>query len=97
MYDDGPDALRSRRLEGLKKAGVVDQDVKPHKVITRYPEWETFTTEEKKMSSRAMEVYAGMVDRIDQEVGRVMKYLEDSGEYDNTVSYNCILRNMGVV
>ena len=86
MYDDGPDALRLRRLEGLKARGLIDPNVVPHKVVASTPEWDDMTPEERKMSSRAMEVYAGTVDRMDQEMGRVLDYLEESGEIDNTVS-----------
>lgn len=47
-------------------------------------EWETLTPEEKKQSIRAMETYAGMVDSIDVNVGKVVDYLKKTGEYDNT-------------
>ncbi len=47
-------------------------------------EWDSLTAEEKKLSSRAMEAYAGMVDSIDVNVGKVVEYLKKTGEYDNT-------------
>lgn len=47
-------------------------------------EWDDFTAEERKLSSRAMEAYAGMVDSMDSCVGRVIDYLKSTGEYDNT-------------
>lgn len=43
------------------------------------------TDEERARSARTMEVYAGMVDRMDYNVGRVIDYLSRSGELDNTV------------
>ena len=58
--------------------------MKPHEVVTKQKEWEAMTEEERKLSARSMEVYAGMVDRIDQEVGKVIRYLEAAGELDNT-------------
>jgi arylsulfatase A-like enzyme len=36
---------------------------------------------------KVMAAYAGMIDRIDQNVGRVVQYLKDIGEYDNTVIF----------
>lgn len=87
MYDDGPYALRKRRLAKLVELGIIDPSVVPHKVETErvgVGEWETLTTEEKKLSSRTMEAYAGMVDSIDQNVGKVVEYLKKTGEYDNT-------------
>ena len=85
QYDDGPDELRIRRLDGLKKSGIVSPEVRPHDVVAKTKEWDAMTDEERKLSARSMEVYAGMVDRIDQEIGAVLKYLDESGEMDNTV------------
>jgi arylsulfatase len=48
-------------------------------------EWDSLTAEEKRLSSRAMETYAGMVDTIDVNVGKVIDYLKRTGEYDNTM------------
>lgn len=88
MYDDGPYALRKRRLAKLRELGIVDQSVVPHEVETKTQgvgEWHELTPEERKLSSRAMEAYAGMVDSIDENVGKVVDYLKANGEYDNTL------------
>ncbi|KAI0016320.1 alkaline-phosphatase-like protein [Xylariomycetidae sp. FL0641] len=87
MYDDGPYALRERRLKRLVELGIIQDSVVPHEVETSrlgYSEWDDFTPEEKKLSSRAMEAYAGMVDTVDANVGKVVEYLRKTGEYDNT-------------
>ncbi|CAK7204034.1 hypothetical protein SEUCBS139899_006785 [Sporothrix eucalyptigena] len=86
-YDDGPYALREKRLQKLAELGIVDASVLPHKVETTtmgVGEWDELTDEEKKLSSGAMETYAGMVDTVDVNVGRVVEYLKKTGEYDNT-------------
>ncbi|QGA18553.1 hypothetical protein EYB26_006238 [Talaromyces marneffei] len=87
VYDDSPYALRERRLKKLVDMGIIDQSVIPHEVETTTQgvgEWDQFTPEEKKFSSAAMEAYAGMVDSIDVNVGRIVDYLKRTGEYDNT-------------
>lgn len=84
-YDDGPDALRARRLARLKELGLVAPDVEPHPVVTDALEWEELSAEDRAASARAMEVYAAMVDRIDQNVGRVVQWLKRAGQFDNTV------------
>lgn len=87
MYDDGPLALRERRLKKLVELGIIDESVVPHDVETNtmgVGEWDELTLEQKKLSSRAMEAYAGMVDSIDANVGKVVDYLKKIGEYDNT-------------
>jgi arylsulfatase len=87
VYDDGPEALRSRRLQRMKDLGIIGQDVTPHEVVAGPTnlEWESMTPRERKLSARAMQCYAGMVDCIDQNVGRVIQYLKQSGEFENTV------------
>lgn len=84
VYDDGPDALRLRRLQALQKEGLVPKDVVPHPVQSEGPEWTEMDETSQKKSSKAMEAFAGMVDRIDYNVGRVVDYLKTQGEYENT-------------
>lgn len=62
VYDDGPDALRLKRLARMRELGLVKEDVVPAEVIApQVEEWSSMTSEEKKLSARAMETYAGMV------------------------------------
>ena len=87
IYSDGPDALRIRRLQSLKKLGLISQGVIPHDVVTTAgepAEWDKMTDSERAKSARAMEAFAGMVDRMDENIGLVMDYLKSTGEYDNT-------------
>ncbi|RYP34126.1 hypothetical protein DL767_004461 [Monosporascus sp. MG133] len=94
MYDDGPDALRLKRLQRLKELGLVPQDVEPHPVVAdEVKEWNDMTDEEKASSCRAMECFAGMVECIDVNVGKVVDYLEEIGELDNT--FVCFLSDNG--
>ncbi|KAK8853047.1 hypothetical protein IAR55_003748 [Kwoniella newhampshirensis] len=86
VYDSGHAVLRLKRLAQLIKLGIIPPDVNPHEVVS--PEnkhWDELTDKEKKFSSRAMECYAGMVECMDRQVGRVLDYLEETGELDGTV------------
>jgi len=47
--------------------------------------WDTLSDEEKAFEARRMEVYAGIIDNIDYNVGRVIKFLKDTGQYENTI------------
>lgn len=86
IYDQGPAALKQKRLEGLVKQGLLDPNVTPHPFVkTGSPEWDAMNTEERQKSARSMEVFAGMVDRMDYNIGKVIQALKDQGEYDNTV------------
>lgn len=85
QYDDGPDALRARRVEALKARGLVPEDVEPAPMVGEWTkEWTDMTDDEKAHSSRRMETYAAMVDLIDQNLKRVIGHLEETGELDNT-------------
>ncbi|KAK7537161.1 arylsulfatase [Phyllosticta citribraziliensis] len=87
FYDDGPAALRLRRLENLKKLGLIDPEIKPHDVVIvpgDPAEWEEMEPDLRAKSARAMETYAGMVDRMDWNIGRVIEHLKQTGEYENT-------------
>ncbi|KAI5862139.1 putative arylsulfatase [Durotheca rogersii] len=84
-YDDGPVALRDRRLKSLVEKGLVPADVDPAPLqMPKTKPWGELSEEEKLKSSRAMEVYAAMVELIDVNIGRVRTYLEKTGELDNT-------------
>ncbi|KAJ9319085.1 hypothetical protein DTO271D3_673 [Paecilomyces variotii] len=94
VYDEGPDVLREKRLQRLKELGMIKDDVKPHPVVAEeVKEWKDYTLEEKKKSCTAMEVYAGMVECIDANVGKVVNYLESIGELDNT--FVCFMSDNG--
>lgn len=85
VYDDGPDALRARRLARLGELGFIAEGTVPHPVIADAPAWDALDDARRAASARTMEVYAAMVDRIDQNVGRVVAALAASGQLDDTV------------
>lgn len=88
VYNDGPYALREARLKQLINLGLVKPDIKPHPIINTKADavhWEDLDEESRIKSARAMEVYAGMVDRMDWNIGRVIDYLKETGEYNDTL------------
>ncbi len=84
-YDDGFAALKKRRSKGAKQAGVFPARAKPADLHPMASEWDSFSDEEKAFQARAMEVYAGMVSNMDYHLGRMINFLKDIGEYENTV------------
>jgi arylsulfatase len=84
-YDDGYEVLRSARWEAAKREGLVPQSAQ---LAARHPmvkPWDELSAEEQAVEVRGMEVYAGMLDAMDYHYGRVVDFLRDIGEYDNTV------------
>ncbi|EKS71058.1 MULTISPECIES: arylsulfatase [Caballeronia] len=46
--------------------------------------WNSLSAAEKKAQARYMEIYAGMVENLDHNIGLLIQHLKDIGEYDNT-------------
>ena len=89
-YDDGYEVLKAQRAETAKKKGLVpDSAQMPDRyhpeVYDWVTSWNSLTKEQQAIEARGMEVYAGMVDNMDYHFGRVVKFLKDIGEYDNTI------------
>jgi hypothetical protein len=51
--------------------------------------WETLSDDEQRLFCRMAEVYAGFSEYTDHQVGRIVDYLEDSGQLDNTLIFYC--------
>ncbi|PWN52739.1 alkaline phosphatase-like protein [Violaceomyces palustris] len=86
VYDQGPEVLREKRLKALIERGLVDENVTPHPVVNTFKTkpWSEWSQEEKRYSSKLMEIYAAMVEQMDTNIGRVISQLESDGELDDT-------------
>ena len=85
LYDDGYEKLRERRLVSLKKAGIIPKNAISPPSHVRVMPWDSLSKQEQRKEARKMELYAGMVDNLDHNIGRLMKHLKDIGEYKNTL------------
>ncbi|HKX78432.1 MAG TPA: arylsulfatase [Novosphingobium sp.] len=83
-YDAGFEILREQRLRRQRELGLIDASVQPHSPVDS-PGWNDLTPEQRRREAREMEIYAAMVDHVDQAVGRVVSALKETGEFDNTV------------
>jgi len=84
-YDRGWDVLREQRLQSLKELGVIHKDTIPFPRLASVKAWNELSAEERAEASRDMEVYAAMIDFMDEQIKRVFDYLKQAGEYDNTM------------
>ena len=92
VYDAGWEALRNSRYERQKALGIISPDVKLAEQFTKtsfapylIPQWSQLDEEEKRFNIRRMQTYAGMVDNMDMNIGRLLGHLEKIGEADNTL------------
>ncbi len=84
-YDVGWDGIREQRLARMQELGIVDKGVNAADRLYFLPRSTAFTPAARVMLGRKMELYAGMVEYMDDQIGRVFDYLQQIGEYDNTV------------
>ncbi len=85
QYDDGYEKLRERRLVSLKKAGIIPKNAISPPSHERVFPWDSLSKKEQMKEARKMELYAGMVDNLDHNIGRLIKHLKDIGEFKNTL------------
>ena len=85
IYDDGYEALRKRRFEAQKKAGLIPADAILPPMHPSVRPWDSLSEEEQRLESRKMEIYAGMVDNLDANIGRIIRHLRETGAYENTL------------
>lgn len=83
-YDKGPDVLRQTRLKRQRALGLLSPDVDPSPVYTDAPEWNILPSLDRNFYTKAMEIYAAMVERMDDAIGHVIDYLKESDQFENT-------------
>ena len=85
QFDRGWDVVREEVLARQKEMGVIPGDV----ALSERPEWvepwDGIDPDRRRLYARMMEVYAGFVSHADHHIGRLLDYLESTGEADNTV------------
>lgn len=84
-FDDGWDAYRERTFARQKELGVVPADAELSRHDPDVPEWESLPAPARRLFSRMMEVYAGFLSHTDHQVGRLLAFLRELGELDNTL------------
>jgi len=84
-YLKGWDALRDERLARQIEMGLIDKDWKLTERDKEVPEWDSLPEERKQELDHRMALYAAQVDRMDQNIGRLLEALDAVGKHDNTV------------
>jgi arylsulfatase len=80
-YDAGYQAIRDRRYRRMLELGVIDRESTVNWPIP--DEWKE--SAHLAWDIRNMEVYAAMIDNMDQGIGRIVQALQDTGQFENTL------------
>lgn len=83
VYDVGYEAIARQRYERQRAMNLLD-DRYPRSEPT-FPAWEILSDSVRNDEIRRMQVYASMIDVLDQNIGRVVDYIKSSGEWENTL------------
>ena len=90
VYDNGYEAVRQARYKRQVKLGLIDPKtapLPPMEIGKTKSKWESLSIEERKKEAKLMEIYAAMVDRLDQNIGRLLKHIEAQGQLENTLVF----------
>lgn len=86
-FDEGWDVYRQKTLANQKKLGVVPANAELPERNSLIADWKKLTPDQKKVYSKFMEVYAGYLTYTDYEIGRLVNYLKESNQLENTVVF----------
>lgn len=93
VYDAGYDVIRNGRIARQKQLGLIPANFTAAEPIAtqnapqKYGKWNELSTEQKALEARRMEIYAGMVENLDANIGRVIEYLKRNNLYENTLIF----------
>jgi arylsulfatase A-like enzyme len=82
-YAEGYEVIRQRRFEKQKKLGIIDDNYVLSEAI--HVPWLSLSDSVRRVEEQKMEVYAAMIDRMDQKIGDIIQKLRVLGKLDNTL------------
>ena len=85
VYDNGWIDIRQKRIQRLTKLGLVDAKFNFPPPTADVRPWDLLSKTEQKFEALRQSAYAGMIDRLDQNVGRLVANLKKRGALDNTL------------
>lgn len=84
-FKDGWDALREKRYKKQVELGLIDEAWELSARTDGIPDWESLDEKKRDEMDLKMAIYAAMIDRVDQNIGKLVGYLKESGIYEDTL------------
>jgi arylsulfatase A-like enzyme len=85
QFDDGWDAYREKVFARQKELGLMPADTELSRHDPDVPDWDSLSPDARRLASRLMEVFAGFLSHTDHHIGRLMDFLRETGQLDNTI------------
>jgi arylsulfatase len=84
-FDDGWEAYREQVFAKQKRLGLVSKDAELSRHDPDVQDWQKLSADERRLYARMMEVFAGFLEHTDHHIGRLLDFLDEIGELDNTL------------
>ncbi len=88
-YDEGWDVLRERRYQRQMESKLLTETYKLSARPDHVPAWNSLAKDDQQWEARRMEVFAAMIEIVDENVGRLVAHLKQKGVYENTLILFC--------
>ncbi len=85
QFDQGWDKVREETLARQIKLGIVPASTQLTKRPDELAAWDSLSPDQKRLYARMMEVYAGTLSHADNQIGRVLDAVQESGQLENTL------------
>jgi len=85
VYDAGWQALREKRWQRAKQLGLIPETAPLADMPEGLRDWNALSADDKQFFARAMSVHAGMLEAMDSHIGRLINFLRERDELDNTL------------
>lgn len=86
-FDEGWDVYREHVFKNARDKGWIPKDAKLTPRPDSMPSWDSIPEDEKPFQRRLMEVYAGFIEHVDTQVGRIIDEVDRLGYKDNTIVF----------
>ncbi|QBR04238.1 arylsulfatase [Paraburkholderia pallida] len=84
-YDAGWDSMRAQRFSRQREMNLLEPNAELPPRNPGVPAWDELPEDQRALFARYMEVYAALVDNVDQNVGKLLDFLESTGQLENTL------------
>ena len=85
VWDCGWDVIRQRRLERQKAMGLVPTSTELPPDAPGVEDWDQLSADRKRVAVRLQQAYAGFLEYTDEQLGRLLDFLETTDKLDNTL------------
>ena len=85
VYDGGWEKIRDQRFEKQKELGIWPANMSLPQSFPTFSDWNALPKDEQKQRSQIFAAHAGMIEDMDYNIGKMIQFLKNIGQYDNTL------------